>query len=148
MSRSAHNTITAHIVDDGHKIRLKLLAKKMLEAVEIRDALEARAVTLHMKDHPGREWMEDFQSESPESQESTIDLSPQAIAEYYDRSMGEKADGKEGDNTIQEEDLIDLKLRRYGVYLIHWHFLMHIILAGSETKFSIAWNGYWSPKLS
>ncbi len=89
----------------------------MLEAVEIRDALEARAVTLHMKDHPGREWMEDFQSESPESQESTIDLSPQAIAEYYDRSMGEKADGKEGDNTIQEEDLIDLKLRRHGVQL-------------------------------
>ncbi|KAK0194073.1 hypothetical protein F5146DRAFT_418311 [Armillaria mellea] len=65
-------------IDDGHKIRLKLLAKKMSEAVEIRDALEARALTLHMKDHPGREWMEDFQSEGPESQESTIDLSPRS----------------------------------------------------------------------
>ncbi|KAK0223520.1 hypothetical protein IW262DRAFT_1447435 [Armillaria fumosa] len=86
-----------------------------LKAVEIRDALECRAVTLHMKDHPGREWMEEFQSEDPsESQESTIDLSPEAITEHYDRSIGEQADGKESDNTIQEDDLIDLKLRRHS----------------------------------
>ncbi|PBK75973.1 hypothetical protein ARMSODRAFT_1080127 [Armillaria solidipes] len=100
-------------VDDGHKIRLKLLRKWLSEGVEIRDALEVRAVTLHMKDHPGREWMEEFQSEGPESQESTIDLSPEAIAEFYDRSIGEKAAGEPDDDTIQEDDLIDLKLRRF-----------------------------------
>ncbi|KAK0480209.1 hypothetical protein IW261DRAFT_1336046 [Armillaria novae-zelandiae] len=105
-------------IDDGHKIRLKLLTKKMLEAVEIRDALERRAVTLHMKDNPGREWMEEFQSEVLESQESTIDLSPEAIAEHYDKLVRlgwvGNANGKEGHNTTEEDDLIDLELRRHG----------------------------------
>ncbi|KAK0500154.1 hypothetical protein EDD18DRAFT_817462 [Armillaria luteobubalina] len=122
MGRSIHHERFFLKIDDGHKIRLKLLAKKMVEAVEIRDALECRAVTLYMKDHPGREWMEEFQSEDPgESQESTIDLSPEAITEHYDRSIqvGEQADGKESDNTIQEDDLIDLKLRRLRDKILH-----------------------------
>ncbi|KAJ6541632.1 hypothetical protein B0H19DRAFT_1212808 [Mycena capillaripes] len=46
-------------VDDGHKIRIKLLAKQMTEGVEIRDALEARAMVLHMEHHPAQYWMEE-----------------------------------------------------------------------------------------
>ncbi|KAK0205056.1 hypothetical protein DFS33DRAFT_727936 [Desarmillaria ectypa] len=116
IGREVHHQRFFLKIDDGHKIRLKVLARKMLEAVEIRDALEAHALTLHMKNDLGREWMEDSESQAfpfgdPES-ESAIDLSPEAIAEFYNRSIGEKADGKPGNNTLQEDDLIDLKLRR------------------------------------
>ncbi|KAJ7155155.1 hypothetical protein C8R46DRAFT_1227108 [Mycena filopes] len=51
-------------VDDGHKIRINLLAKRMAEGVEIRDALEARAMALHMESHPARDWMHQFQGSS------------------------------------------------------------------------------------
>jgi hypothetical protein len=49
-------------VDDGHKIRIKILAKQMSEGVEIRDALEAQALRLHIKDHPAKDWIEEFQA--------------------------------------------------------------------------------------
>ncbi|KAK0469490.1 uncharacterized protein EV420DRAFT_1258562 [Desarmillaria tabescens] len=119
LGREVHHRRLFLKIDSGHKIRLNLLAKKMSEAVEIRDALEARALTLHMKNDTGREEMEEFQAlplDGLES-ESAIDVSPKAIAEYYDRSIGEKAGGEQGNDTLQEDDLIDLKLRRHGVYL-------------------------------
>ncbi|KAJ7018731.1 hypothetical protein C8F04DRAFT_1198586 [Mycena alexandri] len=49
-------------MDDGHRIRFNTLARQMTEAVEIRDALEAWAVALHMEDHPAKDWMEEFQT--------------------------------------------------------------------------------------
>ncbi|KAJ7045287.1 hypothetical protein C8F04DRAFT_1068350 [Mycena alexandri] len=49
-------------VDDGHKFRIKVLAKQMAQGVEIRDALEARAMVLYLKDHPAKDWVEQFQT--------------------------------------------------------------------------------------
>ncbi|KAJ7438444.1 hypothetical protein FB451DRAFT_1060252 [Mycena latifolia] len=49
-------------VDSGHKMRINVLAKQMTVGVEIRDALEAQAMALHMKDHPAENWMEEFQA--------------------------------------------------------------------------------------
>lgn len=61
-------------VDDGHKMRIKLLAREMTRAVEIRDALEARAMALHLANDPAKEWMHKFQTLSPENeQDSNLD---------------------------------------------------------------------------
>ncbi|KAJ6616393.1 hypothetical protein B0H10DRAFT_2037791 [Mycena sp. CBHHK59/15] len=49
-------------VDDGHKIRIDILAKRMTEGVEIRDALEARAMAIYMEDHPAKNWIKEFQT--------------------------------------------------------------------------------------
>ncbi|KAJ7040005.1 hypothetical protein C8F04DRAFT_948977, partial [Mycena alexandri] len=49
-------------MNNGHRIRFNTLARQMTEAVEIRDALQARAVALHMEDHRAKDWMEEFQA--------------------------------------------------------------------------------------
>ncbi|KAJ3861324.1 hypothetical protein EV359DRAFT_84438 [Lentinula novae-zelandiae] len=48
--------------DDGHKIRLKLLEKQMVQAIEILDALQARAFDLYMVNNPALEWVKSFQT--------------------------------------------------------------------------------------
>jgi hypothetical protein len=46
------STHAATPVDDGHKFRLKLLRREMVEAVDILDRLKARAFKLYMPDCP------------------------------------------------------------------------------------------------
>jgi hypothetical protein len=50
------------IVDEGHKQRMKILEKQMVEAVEILDALQSRAFHLRVADDPAHKWIRDFQT--------------------------------------------------------------------------------------
>jgi hypothetical protein len=45
-----------HAADDGHKIRLKVLAKEMVKAVETLGSLQARASDLYIASNPGCDW--------------------------------------------------------------------------------------------
>ncbi|KAF9471800.1 hypothetical protein BDN70DRAFT_998483 [Pholiota conissans] len=45
-------------VDDGHKLRLKILTKEMIRGVEALDGLEARAYKLHFEQNPLPDWAE------------------------------------------------------------------------------------------
>ncbi|KAF7342643.1 hypothetical protein MSAN_02021100 [Mycena sanguinolenta] len=103
--REIHHTRFFLKVDDGHKIRLKLLAKQMVRAVEIRDALEARAMALHLENDPAKEWMHEFQTLSPEDEEDS-NLDP--ITSYL--HLSEKKWKIEAAINA-DDDLIALKLR-------------------------------------
>lgn len=92
-------------VDDGHKFRIKLLAEQMTRAVEIRDALEARAMTLHLANDPAKDWMHEFQTFSPEDEEGS-GLDP--ISSYL--HLSEKKWKLEA-AVNADDDLIALKLR-------------------------------------
>ena len=43
-------------VDDGHKHRIKKLAKDMIKGVELLDVIERRAYALYIEKHPLPEW--------------------------------------------------------------------------------------------
>ncbi|KAJ7478764.1 hypothetical protein B0H11DRAFT_2234218 [Mycena galericulata] len=97
-------------VDDGHKIRINVLAKQMSEGVEIRDALEARAMALYVKDDPAQDWMHEFQATSLDDEDS----GPNPITSYMRQSENK---WKEKAAVNAEDDLIALKLRfRRDVY--------------------------------
>lgn len=55
-------------MDDGHKIRLKVLAKQMRSCVEIMDALQRRATELYIKQNSSNDWI----CEPWMNQESTV----------------------------------------------------------------------------
>ncbi|KAJ7718258.1 hypothetical protein B0H16DRAFT_1609539 [Mycena metata] len=96
-------------VDDGHKIRIKVLAKQMTEGVEIRDALEARAMLLHLKDHPAKDWAEQFQT-GPIGEDDDVDPGSDTYSyQSYVRSRQRKARPQAASRA--EDDLIDLQLR-------------------------------------
>ncbi|KAJ3891010.1 hypothetical protein GG344DRAFT_65805 [Lentinula edodes] len=48
--------------DDGHKTRLKLLEKQMVQAIEILNAVQVRAFDLYMVNNPAREWVKSFRT--------------------------------------------------------------------------------------
>ncbi|KAJ7674352.1 hypothetical protein B0H17DRAFT_1161752 [Mycena rosella] len=95
-------------VDDGHKMRIKVLAKQMIYAVEIRDALEARALRLHMGNHPAKEWMEDFQT-TPLEDEADEGPQPEMDIFAYIRAQHDKLQEQAALN--EGDDLISLRLR-------------------------------------
>ncbi|KAJ7919219.1 hypothetical protein B0H13DRAFT_2320636 [Mycena leptocephala] len=92
-------------VDDVHKMRIKILAKQMTEGVVIRDALEARAMALHLETHPAKDWMHDFQATVDEGGEETgLD----GIISYIRRSENKLRQERA---VNADDDLIMLKLR-------------------------------------
>ncbi|KAJ7796356.1 hypothetical protein B0H14DRAFT_2915495 [Mycena olivaceomarginata] len=110
--RDIHHTRFFLKVDDGHKMRIKLLAREMTRAVEIRDALEARAMALHLANDPAKEWMHEFQTLSPENEQDS-NLDP--ITSYL--HLSEKKWKMEA-AVNADDDLIAMKLRfRREVYL-------------------------------
>ncbi|KAJ7194966.1 hypothetical protein GGX14DRAFT_377441 [Mycena pura] len=98
-------------VDDGHKIRIKLLAKQMTVGVELRDALEAQALALHLTTNPAKDWMHEFQAISPDPGKDSIH-DPISL---YLRFSETKWKNEVAVNA--DDDLIALKLRfRREVY--------------------------------
>ncbi|KAJ7511581.1 hypothetical protein B0H11DRAFT_1700199 [Mycena galericulata] len=104
--RDIHHNRFFMKVDDGHKIRIKVLAKQMTEGVEIRDALEARALALHLENHPAKDWVEEFQSPLDDEDES-IGTAEDAMA--YMRARQDDLRAKAALN--ENDDLIGLRLR-------------------------------------
>ncbi|KAJ7853261.1 hypothetical protein B0H13DRAFT_2083082 [Mycena leptocephala] len=79
--------------------------------VELRDALEARALSLHLTNDPAKDWMHEFQASSPDPGE---DSSLDRISSYLRLS---ETKWKNEAAVNAEDDLIALKLRfRREVY--------------------------------
>ncbi|KAJ6617713.1 hypothetical protein B0H10DRAFT_2176390 [Mycena sp. CBHHK59/15] len=106
MGREIHHTRFFLKVDDGHKIRIKVLAKQMIDGLELRDALEARAMALHLQEHRAKDWIKEFQS-TPLHGQDRGPLQPDSIFSAFilDSKPKERVPVKE------EDDVIDLKLR-------------------------------------
>ncbi|KAF9066127.1 hypothetical protein BDP27DRAFT_1330993 [Rhodocollybia butyracea] len=120
--------------DDGHKFRLIILEKRMVKAVEILDALQARAFDLHMVNNPAREWVKDFQKSPLDSDGDKDDLltstdmmlksfeDPKSEAMKQQRAV---AAAITGSDTEEEADLIDIELRAQKTQLLYvFEFLL------------------------
>jgi len=97
-------------VDDGHKIRIKLLAKEMIRGVETIDALQAKAYLLHTQTNPLPSWAQTENSELPPtfSAENMINISESKEAPTgAGRRLIKPAEGSEA----EDQDLVDLELR-------------------------------------
>ncbi|KAJ7648957.1 hypothetical protein DFH06DRAFT_1208618 [Mycena polygramma] len=104
-------------VDSGHKIRIKVLAKQMTEGVEIRDALEARALALHLEDHPAKDWVEHSQTAPIDDADEDQDLQPGEDAFSYLRAQSANLRAQAALN--EDDDLIALKLRFEREKILH-----------------------------
>ncbi|KAF8177823.1 hypothetical protein K438DRAFT_1726697 [Mycena galopus ATCC 62051] len=98
-------------VDSGHKMRLNILAKQMTHGVEIRDALEARAMALHLQDHPAKDWVEEFQKAPFEHEDLDEDdgIQPDQDLFSYIRSKEDRV--REHAALNEQDDLIALRMR-------------------------------------
>jgi hypothetical protein len=65
---------SVRIADDRHKIRIKVLAKEMVKAVEILSSLHAKALDLYVASNPGCDWIKPVQP--PKNCGSTVDPIP------------------------------------------------------------------------
>ncbi|KAJ7575597.1 hypothetical protein C8J56DRAFT_974927 [Mycena floridula] len=94
-------------VDDGHKIRIKVLARQMKNALEIQDLLENRVLELHLKDHPAKAWAELFAKAPMEPTDPQLNLDSDIAA--FMKSTRITPQVKDEDK--EDEDLIGLRLR-------------------------------------
>jgi hypothetical protein len=79
--------IQLFVVDDGHRQRMKLLEKHMVETIEILDALQSRAFDLRVAGDPAYEWIKHFQAGGAfSSNEDTNTLSIKNIMEVAQSS--------------------------------------------------------------
>ncbi|KAJ7166953.1 hypothetical protein C8R46DRAFT_951572 [Mycena filopes] len=120
--RDIHHTRFFLKVDDGHKIRIKVLAKQMSQGVEIRDALEARAMALHLKDHPAKEWAEKFQT-GPVGEDDDDDdqpgVDPVAFIHSQQANLGRKTFLNEDDDLIA----LQMRFEREKILRVFEHIL-------------------------
>lgn len=110
-------------MDDGHKIRLKVLAREMTSATEILDAVQARAFDIYAANHPAYEWIKEFQDSSGDTHSTSSDDSNQkSPSMQHIQNMIAAADQTKGLPTIaesqpltdagnQDDDLIAMKIR-------------------------------------
>jgi hypothetical protein len=103
-------------VDDGHKIRLKVLAKKMVEAVDILSNIQARALDLYVADNPGTEWMKPVQSsnifdDKPISTEEIVEAAQRILPKDRKNSAGTLSASEKStrSSALADKDLIDVK---------------------------------------
>jgi hypothetical protein len=92
-------------------MRLNILAKQMTHGVEIRDALEARAMALHLQDHPAKDWVEEFQKAPFEHEDLDEDdgIQPDQDLFSYIRSKEDRV--REHAALNEQDDLIALRMR-------------------------------------
>ncbi|KAG2744882.1 hypothetical protein P692DRAFT_201841408 [Suillus brevipes Sb2] len=113
-------------VDDGHKIRLKVLAKKMVEAVDTLKDIQARALDLYIADNPGTEWMKPVQSpknfdDEPISTEEIVEAAQRTLPMDRKNSAGtlSASENSTRSSALADEDLIDVKHQSLKAKLLH-----------------------------
>jgi hypothetical protein len=84
----------------------------MIEAVDILDALQARAFEIYIADHPAKEWNKEFRSSNPtgsnDSASNMNALSPMNVPPKSEVQLGTSNAGRSPD-----DDLIDMDIRAY-----------------------------------
>lgn len=108
-------------------MRIKLLAKQMIRAIEILDTVEAKAFDIYAKGQPSYEWVKEFQASNPGDLPALPNASKQiatitsaekkvAISKPAPSSSSGLAQPLADEDTEGEvEDLIDIKLREWVV---------------------------------
>ncbi|KDR71431.1 hypothetical protein GALMADRAFT_143708 [Galerina marginata CBS 339.88] len=91
-------------IDDGHKMRLKLLEKELVRGVETIDNLQSRAYELHLAKNPRPDW-----AASPKMSEES-QLHAENIIQAAQRMDNTKPMFMEGTD-LDDCDLIDVQLR-------------------------------------
>ncbi|KAJ7067304.1 hypothetical protein C8F01DRAFT_1051765 [Mycena amicta] len=91
-------------VDEGHKMRLKILERRMVEGVEIREAIETRAMRLHLQAHPAKEWAFEFQQSL--NAEPTTSTQFDAAINFADKTAQHSVAAS------ADDDLVALAMRR------------------------------------
>ncbi|KAJ7353273.1 hypothetical protein DFH08DRAFT_804842 [Mycena albidolilacea] len=99
------------LVDSGHKMRLNILAKQMTHGVEIRDALEAQAMALHLQDHPAKDWVEEFQKAPFEHEDLDEDDGIQPDQDLFSYMRSKEGRVREHAALNEQDDLIALRMR-------------------------------------
>ncbi|KAG2746325.1 hypothetical protein P692DRAFT_20836113 [Suillus brevipes Sb2] len=112
-------------VDDGQKIRLKVLAKKMIEAVDTLNDLQARALDLYMANNPDCKWMKPIQSpnnfdDEPISTEESVGAAQRTLPNDRKNSTGTLSASEKftTSSALADEDLIDLEHRAQKAQLL------------------------------
>lgn len=104
------------VVNGGHKMRLELLAKQMVAAVEVLDSIQAQAFELHIAKHPISTWGKEPQ---PNNTSGGLDAAGQKmLTEKEDVTIAAPTGQDSTPQPVssetfgsQEDDLIDMKIR-------------------------------------
>ena len=105
----AFSQTSVRTVDDGHKIRIKLLAKEMVKAVETLSILHTRALDLYVASNPDCDWIQ------PQKNNDDAGVSTETIVEKAQLKGRLLSNGftrmlpAPGHPTLVDEDLIDLE---------------------------------------
>ena len=109
-------------VDDGHKMRVKVLAKEIERGIKSLNALQARAYMCHIAEKPFPPgWVEepgldslDMNKPAAATGTSSWDAaeSPTTISQLVAAAGIKEAQTHDTSSASEEEDIIDLKLRR------------------------------------
>ena len=92
---------------------MKLLAKKMVSAVEILDAIQARAFDLHIAKHPAKEWVKEFQANRASDTKDPMPLAEEAVARPLKNLTVATQRQPSGGSGHHDDDLIDMKIRAW-----------------------------------
>ena len=85
----------------------------MVSAVEILDAVQARAFNLHIAKHPAKEWVKEFQANSELDPEDPMPLVKEAIARHLKNLKVATQRQPSGASGHHDDDLIDMKIRAW-----------------------------------
>ncbi|THU79467.1 hypothetical protein K435DRAFT_845454 [Dendrothele bispora CBS 962.96] len=100
-------------VDDGHKLRMKKLAKAMTSTIEVFNALQSRALELYMADNPNYEWFNEDQDPLPDmptvqSATNLQEMIAQLWTQRAEKRTHERAD----------DDLVEMRLQGFREVLL------------------------------
>ena len=100
--------------DDGHKIRVKVLAKEIERGIKSLNALQTRAYKLHIAEKPiPPGWVElEEPLDASDTNKPTWNADSTTISQFVAAAGGRWQEAQTHDTEEEEEDIIDLKLRR------------------------------------
>ncbi|KAK7036699.1 hypothetical protein VNI00_011364 [Paramarasmius palmivorus] len=122
-------------VDDGHKIRLKVLAKQMRKTVELLNEIQRRAFDLYVERHPESNLVDGLKRVSLSSSlpEAKNDLSTENVLKAVEdfvaaptpgpsvrsRPEGGRSEAEDSKTTEDDVDLIEVEIRRQKEQLLY-----------------------------
>lgn len=92
---------------------MKLLAKQMVSAVEILDAVQARAFDLYIAKHPAKEWVKEFQANTVLDPEDPMPLAGEDFLRHLKNLKVTTQRLPSGASGHRDDDLIDMKIRAW-----------------------------------
>ncbi|PCH37805.1 hypothetical protein WOLCODRAFT_161059 [Wolfiporia cocos MD-104 SS10] len=122
--REVHSKRFFMKIDNGHKMRIKLLERKMVKALDVMDVLQERVFDLQFRQDPAYAWIKRFQKDSP-------DIAPKAKDDHFQFSdilkrsshATESAVVVEADESEDDDPIEFLMRAQKREYLKEYHFI-------------------------